>query len=180
MRNGEIHVWWNIFRMGMKYGCSCICIYIFHFGDCSLDFKTNDITLCRQKCRAGKEKHYTFIFFLFCLTPWNIVSICIDLEENAFWRNTAKTRKWWQAFPPFRKMFFTLSCTISPTEPFPKQTLVCTCLQYKSFKNIGKRRTCLWRAILLSLSVFSPFGELSAIFIKFKILVRKVFEFGRV
>ena len=100
--------------------------------------------------------------------------------------------------------------------PFPKQALVFTCLQHKSFENtVGKKeisldcslqgqpfsqtspgfyvsavqvfgKNCGEKEKLLlmsnfsfSHSVFHPFRELSAIFIKSEIVVCKVFQFGR-
>ena len=55
-------------------------------------------------------------------------------------------------------------------QPFPKQDLVFMCLQYKSFENtVGKGE--------ISRSVFYLSGEHSAIFIKFEIVVGKLFQF---
>ena len=55
--------------------------------------------------------------------------------------------------------------------PFPNKP----CLQYKSFENtVEEKENCLQRAIyLFPHSVFYRFGELSAIFIKFNIVVCK-------
>ena len=51
--------------------------------------------------------------------------------------------------------------------PFPKQALVFTCLQYKSFENtVGKEEIARNEQFLFSHSVLYPFGELSAIVIK--------------
>ena len=52
----------------------------------------------------------------------------------------------------------------------------------KSFENtLGKRRNCSLRAISpFSHSVFNPFGQSSAIYIKFEIVVCKLFQLGRV
>ena len=64
--------------------------------------------------------------------------------------------------------------------PFPKQALCFTC-QYKSFENmVGKGEIACNEQFLLYPSVFYPFGELSAIFIKYKFVVCKLFHFGRV
>ena len=55
---------------------------------------------------------------------------------------------------------------------FPKQALVFTCLQYKSFENTaGKGEIARNEQFLLSHSVFYPFGEPPAVFIKFKIVI---------
>ena len=63
--------------------------------------------------------------------------------------------------------------------PFPKQALAFTCLQYKSFeKNEGKWEIA--RKEQFSHSVFYPSGKFSAIFIKFEIVVCKLFQFERV
>ena len=62
-----------------------------------------------------------------------------------------------------------------------KQALVYTCLQYKSFENtLGKEKIAHNEQFLASHSVFLPFGELSATFFKFEIVVCKLFQFGRV
>ena len=42
---------------------------------------------------------------------------------------------------------------------FPKQALVFTCLQYKSFENTGKRRKCMLQAISPFPTVFSTHLE---------------------
>ena len=53
------------------------------------------------------------------------------------------------------------------------------CLHYKSFENTaGKGEIALNKQFLISHSVFYPLGELSAIFIKFEIVVCKLFQFG--
>ena len=62
---------------------------------------------------------------------------------------------------------------------FPKQALVFTCLQYKSFEIIvGKGEIARNEQYLLFPQPFYPFGDLSAFFIKLKIFVCKLFQFG--
>ena len=65
-------------------------------------------------------------------------------------------------------------------QPLAKQALVFTCLQYKSFENpVGKGEITHNEQFLLFWQFFFyPFGELSAIFIKFKIVVCKLLQFG--
>ena len=54
-------------------------------------------------------------------------------------------------------------------KPFLKQVISLTCLQYKSFENtVRKMRNC-------SHGILYPFEELSAIFIKLRIIVVKLF-----
>ena len=66
-------------------------------------------------------------------------------------------------------------------QPFPKQALVYTCLQYKTFENtVEKGEIARNEQFLLSTSVFNPSGELWPIFIKFRVVVFKVFETGSV
>ena len=61
------------------------------------------------------------------------------------------------------------------TQPFPKQALVFTCLQHESFENTaGKEKLLVTSNFSFTRSVFYPFGELSAIFIEFKIVVCKL------
>ena len=63
-------------------------------------------------------------------------------------------------------------------KPFPEPALVFTCLQYKRFENtMGKGEIARNEQFLLFPVFFYPFGKLSAIFIKFKIVVCKHFEF---
>ena len=63
-----------------------------------------------------------------------------------------------------------------------QQALVFTCLQYKSFENtVGeKEKLLIMSNFSFSHNVFCPFGELSTIFIKFEIVVWKLFQFGSV
>ena len=65
--------------------------------------------------------------------------------------------------------------------PYPEQALVFTCWQYKSLKTLWEKDK-LFDTSYFSFfhSVFYLFGELSAIFIKFEIVVCKLFQFGRV
>ena len=59
---------------------------------------------------------------------------------------------------------------------FPKQALVFTCLQYKSFENsVGKGEIARDEQFLLFPLIFYPFGEIPAIFTKSKIVVCKLF-----
>ena len=54
-------------------------------------------------------------------------------------------------------------------------------LQKNSFENTaGKGKLLVTSNFSFSLSVFYPFGELSAIYVKFRIIVCKLFEFRRV
>ena len=63
--------------------------------------------------------------------------------------------------------------------PFP--SLCFTRQQYKSFENtVGEREIAGENTFSFSHSVFYPFGELHAIFIKFKIVVCKLLQFRRV
>ena len=62
---------------------------------------------------------------------------------------------------------------------FPKQALVFTCLLYKSFEiTVGKGEIARYEQFLLFLQCFLPFWRLSAFFIKLKIVVCKLFQFG--
>ena len=67
-------------------------------------------------------------------------------------------------------------------QPFPKQALVFTCLQYKSFENtVGKGEIARNEQFLLFPTVFSTHLDgLSAIFGKFEIVICLLFQFGRV
>ena len=67
-------------------------------------------------------------------------------------------------------------------QPFPKQALLFTCLQYKSFENcVGKGEIAHNEQFLLfPQCFFYPLEELSSILIKFEIVACKVFQFERV
>ena len=62
---------------------------------------------------------------------------------------------------------------------FPKQALVFTCLQYKSFEITVEKGeiACNEQFLLFPQCFFYPFGDLSAFFIKLKIVVCKLFQF---
>ena len=67
-------------------------------------------------------------------------------------------------------------------KPFPnKAQLVFTFLLYNTFKNTWeKEKLLIISNFSLPQSVFYPFGEFSAIIIKFEIVICKVFQFERV
>ena len=66
--------------------------------------------------------------------------------------------------------------TLSQTSPGFYMSAV-----YKSFENTGGKGELLATSnFSFSHSVFYPFGELSAIFIKFEIFFCKLFQFGKV
>ena len=63
---------------------------------------------------------------------------------------------------------------------FPKQALIFTCLQYKSLEiTVGKGEIARHEQFLI-FPVFSTLLETSALFIKLKIVVCELFQFGRV
>ena len=65
--------------------------------------------------------------------------------------------------------------------PFPNKPWFLLVYNYKSFDNtVGKGEIARHEQFLIFRSVFYPFGELSAVFIKFEIVVCKPFLFGRV
>ena len=73
-----------------------------------------------------------------------------------------------EAIPLLSKPALVCACPIY--YPFPKQALVFTCLLCKSFETLWEKEKLL---------VTSNIGESSAIFIKFKINLCKLFQFGR-
>ena len=62
---------------------------------------------------------------------------------------------------------------------FPSKSLNFTCLKYKSFENNWRENLLITSNFSFYHSVLYPFGELSTIFIKFKIVFCKLFQFGR-
>ena len=67
---------------------------------------------------------------------------------------------------------FMACSTLSQTSP---------CLQYKSYENtMGKGEIAHNEQFFLFPQFFHPFGELSAIFIKFEIVICKLFQLERV
>ena len=66
-------------------------------------------------------------------------------------------------------------------QPFPKQALVFTCLQYKYFENsVQKEEIAHNEQFLLFPQCFLSFQRALCHFIKFRIAVCKLFQFGRV
>ena len=63
---------------------------------------------------------------------------------------------------------------------FPKQALVFTHLQYRSWKLWEKEKLLVTSNFFLFHSVFNLSGELNAIFIKFETVICRLFQFGRV
>ena len=64
---------------------------------------------------------------------------------------------------------------------FPKETLVVTCLQYKSFENsVGTGEIARNEQILLFPHCLYLFREISACIIEVKIIVCTLFQLGRV
>ena len=62
---------------------------------------------------------------------------------------------------------------------FPKEALVFMCLQYKSFEiAVGKGEIARDEQFLLSPQCFLPFWRPLYLFIKLKIVVCKLFQFG--
>ena len=63
----------------------------------------------------------------------------------------------------------------SDCQPFPKQALVFTCLLYRSFENLWEKEKLLASSNFSFFHrVFNPFGELTDMFIKLKIVVCKL------
>ena len=57
--------------------------------------------------------------------------------------------------------------------------MVFTCLLYKTFETLWEKEKLLVMSnFSFSRRVFYPFGELSAIFIKFDFVISKLFQFG--
>ena len=64
---------------------------------------------------------------------------------------------------------------------FPIKSFFFTCLDYKSFENTMEKGEILVKSnFSFSHTVFYPIVELSDIFIKYEIVVCKLFQFGRV
>ena len=77
---------------------------------------------------------------------------------------------------PVLRVYYSKNCT--GYSPFPKQALVLTWLQYKSFENtVGKGQNAHNKQFLLFPQCFLPFWST---FIKFEIVIGKVFQFERI
>ena len=80
------------------------------------------------------------------------------------------------------------SCTLptelygyGPFNPFPNKPWLLRVCSTSLLKTLWEKEKLLVTSnFSFSRSVFHPFGELSAIFIKFEIVVCKLFQFGRV
>ena len=77
--------------------------------------------------------------------------------------------------------FFVVKVSFIYYPAFPKQALVFTCLQYKSLENtVKKGEIARNEQFLLFPQCFLPIWRTSTILIKSKIVVCKLFQFGRV
>ena len=139
------------------------------------------------------------ILFGFPVTATDIVTIvCLyhtipcfhDTGEIGFWKHCGKRRKCWlPAFSPFPTMFSSMSKTFitfilslaNAFNSFPNKPWFLRVCSTSLLKTLREKEKLLIRSnFSFSLSVFYPFGQLSAIFIKFKIVVCKFFQIGRV
>ena len=83
--------------------------------------------------------------------------------------------------PSVYKILVSVKSAGGGIESSPKQALVLMCLQNKSLKTLREKEKLLVTSnFSFSYRVFYPFGELSSIFIKIKIVLCKLFQFGRV
>ena len=81
----------------------------------------------------------------------------------------------------FSIMLRPIFCHLVKSLHFPKHVLLSPFCSNKSFENtFGKGEIARNEQFLLFHGVFNPFDELSAIFIKFEIVVSKLSRFGRV
>ena len=120
------------------------------------------------------------------------IEICVGKCGNHCW----KMRKWWlPAFSPFPTMF-SKECFLKDVKswdsvvncvkhilfnPFPKKPWFVRVCSTSLLKTLWEKEKLLVTSnFSFSHSVFYPFGELSAILIKFDIVVCKLIEFGRV
>ena len=87
------------------------------------------------------------------------------------------------------KMFFLINdwampcfiqCIVEVHSPISKQALVFMCLQNKPFGKMLEKKLLITSNFTFSQSIFDPFVELSTFFIKFNIVVSKLFRYGRV
>ena len=70
-------------------------------------------------------------------------------------------------------------CHLVKGLPFPNQALVfCVCSKSLLKMLLEKEKMLVMSNFSFSHSVFYPFGELCAIFIKFKIVICKLYQFG--
>ena len=80
---------------------------------------------------------------------------------------------------PNEPSYFDVS--IKCVNPFPNKPLIlCVCLTSLLKTAWEKKKLLVTSNFFFSHSVFYPFGEFSTIFTKFKIVVCKLFQFGRV
>ena len=127
--------------------------------------------------RATNNDFLTLLpYFVFANGSKSVIIIYIKYfarKESVFWSRGC--------FPA--KIFSRMSSTNTLTvNPFPNKPW---CLQHKSFEStVGKGEIARNEQFLLFAQIFffffHPFVELSAIFIKLKIVVCKLFQLGRV
>ena len=139
-----------------------------------------EISRCNRHWKTSGKIDDGDIFVTFCSFPLTYPSIIPWLSENQeIWLQRSLSAFFFICYH-YSSCFKWYVCT-NHSESFPKQALVVTCLQYKSFENtVQKGKIARKRAISPFPSLFNLFGELSSIFIKFKIDFCKLFHFERV
>ena len=140
---------------------------------------------------------YGSLIYLYCFSHQIVRDDHDKLEEQKKWLDTevekvVQQRKEMEFLQEVGALVFYCSPNRSPhiyrstylllPNPFPNKPWVFICLQHKSFENIvGKGEIVHSKRFLPFPTVFFyPFGELSATFIKFEIVVCKLFQFGTV
>ena len=139
-------------------------------------FTSNTATLVTPSCSDGKNNKNEEIQY----DRYNILKIYIGNylfwkrpQKEYFLKHSEKRRKcWWAAFSPLLTMFYFFF------NPFPKKPRACSTCLLKTL--CEKEKLLLTSNFFFSHCVFYPIRELSAIFIKLKIVVCKLFQFGAV
>ena len=108
--------------------------------------------------------------------------VCLVREKNT-WENEKRQSAAVFCHAVFSNFFFPWDSLtrVNPLSPPPKKNWFLRVWWTRLLKTLWEKEKLLVTSnFSFSHSVFYPFGELSAIFIKFEIVVCKLFQFGRV
>ena len=105
------------------------------------------------------------------------IDICLERVENIVWKGeNAANQHFFHVPQCFKRLYL-----LDRFNPFPNSPWFLPVCSTSLLKTLWKKEKFLVTSnFSLSLSVFYPFGELSAIFIKLEIVICKPFQFGRV
>ena len=130
---------------------------------------------------AGTEKRLVTSIFSISYNAFNPFLHIYSFEfikEKSLWKKVKLLK---MSNFTFSHNIFYATCILKSFNPFPNKPWFLRVYRTSPLKTLWEEEKLLVTSnFSFSHGVFYPFGELSAIFIKFEIVVCKFFEFGRV